>query len=468
MMREERLTTLYTATVPVAGLVVLAAATLATDLARVDLLLLVSLAVLAGVAQRLPIFLFRDSAVSVAFSATMAAYIVLGPGPALLVNLVSAAVNAVTPRRKPLPKALFNAGAFTLSAAVAAATYALVGGETPARSIVPTIAAAALSGLAHFVANSALVAGAIALTTRTNPLEVWRENYAWMIVNWMAASLNGAALALAYGSLQFFGAAVFVLPLAAAWYSFHLYVQKSQEVRRRNEELHELNAALERSHVDLQEAHLAAVKALAGALEVKDRRTHGHATATTHHAVALARRLGLASDEVESVELGALLHDIGEIGVPEHILRKEGGLSDAEWSEIRRHPTVGAGLLHHVPALARARPIVLAHHERWDGSGYPLGLGAKEIPLAARIVAVADAFNAMTSSRPYRGALSGEHALAELRRGAGTQFDPDVVESFLALIRQETAASSQRSARPRPPFRDEVSGLLPETDVGPR
>jgi putative nucleotidyltransferase with HDIG domain len=227
---------------------------------------------------------------------------------------------------------------------------------------------------------------------------------------------------------------VFTLPLAVAWYSFRLYMSKSSEVRQRNAELQSVNDMLRRTNDRLEESHLSVIGALIGALEAKENARAQAAAATMHNAVAVAERLGLAEDEIAAIKLGALFHDIGTIGVPETVLRKPGALDEGEWNEVRAHATIGANLLSNVPMLERVRPIVLSHHERYDGTGYPSGLKEDQIPLAAQIIAVADAFQAMTAERPYRSAMSRADALRELRANAGTQFNPVVVEAFIAAV----------------------------------
>jgi HD-GYP domain-containing protein (c-di-GMP phosphodiesterase class II) len=159
------------------------------------------------------------------------------------------------------------------------------------------------------------------------------------------------------------------------------------------------------------------------------------------HALGVAKKLGLGPDELCAVELGALFHDIGKIGIPEQILRKPDKLNDAEWAEMKAHPAIGANLLAQVPNLERIRPIVLAHHERYDGSGYPNGLKGNDIPLAAQIISVADTYQAMTSSRTYRPALTHDAAIRELRKVAGTQLNPTVVEAFIQEIGSHAPAS---------------------------
>jgi len=412
----------------------------------IDPVMVLVLAGLAGIAQRLPVFLFKSSAVSVAFAATIASYVLYGTGVALGVNLVSAAVNAFTPRRKPIRKSLFNAGVLTISAYLASTTYQVVGGQVPPGNIVATIAAVAVSGLVYFLANSAIVAGVITLTSHTTFTQVYKENYSWMIVNYLATATNGAALALAYQSLELFGTFTFVLPLGVAWYSFKLYMVKSTEVRRRNDELQTLNEVLESTNTRLAQSHISVIGALVGALDAKDHYTHGHSAATMFHAVALARQLSLSEEEIASVQLAALFHDIGKIGIPEQILCKAGPLTPEEWVEMKRHTLIGEALLSQVPTLDGVRPIVVAHHERWDGKGYPNGLKGDEIPRAAQVITVADSFQAMTSTRSYRKAMSRADAIEELRRCAGTQFNPEVVQAFIELLEEESTSKAKRRA----------------------
>jgi HD-GYP domain-containing protein (c-di-GMP phosphodiesterase class II) len=175
------------------------------------------------------------------------------------------------------------------------------------------------------------------------------------------------------------------------------------------------------------------IAALLGSLAAKER-SDGHSDATMQHALAVAKSLGLGPDEIAAVNLGTLFHDIGKIGIPEHILQKPSALTDEEWAEMKTHPVIGANLIGEVPNLERIRPIVLAHHEHYDGTGYPNGLKGDQIPLAAQIISVADTYEAMTSTRPYRPALSHEDAVAELRRVAGSQLNPIVVEAFIRHI----------------------------------
>jgi len=173
---------------------------------------------------------------------------------------------------------------------------------------------------------------------------------------------------------------------------------------------------------------------LSAAIEARDPYLRGHSSRVTAYAEALARRIGWAGQKIEELKLGGSLHDVGKMSVAEHILRKPGPLTDAEATALRRHPAEGVRLIAGIERFRPALPYVLFHHERWDGAGYPTGRRGREIPVEARILAVADAFDAMTSDRPYRPALSHDEALAEVERCAGTQFDPQIARIFLELF----------------------------------
>jgi len=195
-----------------------------------------------------------------------------------------------------------------------------------------------------------------------------------------------------------------------------------------------LSEPLDDGGINARHNGLSAVYALASAVEARDPYVYGHSRKVNTLAVVLAEAIGLSPDEVSKVSTAALLHDIGKIGIPDKVLNKKGELNAEDWEAIKAHPKLGANIVGNIPNLVPCVSSILHHHERWDGSGYPKGLKGEEIPIEARILAIADSFDAMTSARPYRPALSHEEAVKELRQGAGIQFDPKLVEAFIGII----------------------------------
>jgi putative nucleotidyltransferase with HDIG domain len=194
------------------------------------------------------------------------------------------------------------------------------------------------------------------------------------------------------------------------------------------------------------EAHRETIVALASSLDLRESETALHSKRVQEYALLLARRLGIKEgDTLEGLEMGALLHDIGKIGVPDGILLKKGGLTEEERDVVRYHPELGASLLQRIPFLSGAREIVESHHEKFDGSGYPKGRKGEQIPIGARIFAVVDVFDALTTDRPYKAALSYRSAVDSLASGRGTHFDPDVVDAFLKIPFRDLAEIASRN-----------------------
>ncbi|MDT8898339.1 HD domain-containing phosphohydrolase [Thermanaerothrix sp. 4228-RoL] len=196
---------------------------------------------------------------------------------------------------------------------------------------------------------------------------------------------------------------------------------------------------LQESNQALLQAYDATIEGWSYALDLRDKETEGHTQRVTELALRLARALGLGGEALVHLRRGALLHDIGKMGVPDRILHKPGPLTEEEWALMRQHPVLAYEMLSRVEYLRPALDIPYCHHEKWDGTGYPRGLKGEEIPLAARIFAVVDVWDALTSDRPYRGAWTREQAIAYLREQAGKHFDPHIVEIFLREVLGETA-----------------------------
>ena len=205
-------------------------------------------------------------------------------------------------------------------------------------------------------------------------------------------------------------------------------VAQMQEIKRINEELSD-------TYERLEQAYMESIQTVRYTVEAKDTYTRGHSDRVSEYSVLIGEKLGLGEDDIKRLRVGGLFHDVGKIGVPDSILQKDGKLSDDEYSEIKNHPTIGAHILSTATIFQDIIPIVKHHHERYDGRGYPGQLKGEEIPYLARIAAVADAFDAMTSRRVYRDSLPIDVVTQEIEKNKGTQFDPNIADAFLDILR---------------------------------
>ena len=229
-----------------------------------------------------------------------------------------------------------------------------------------------------------------------------------------------------------------------------LVVAKRRYENHLEELVEQRTIELDKALNSLEGAYRSTLKALTAALETRDSETHGHSERVVTYSLRLGREYGLNSEEMKSLEFGSLLHDIGKIGVPDSILRKPAKLTEEEWVRMREHPLHGQQILRGIEFLQGASRVVAQHHEKWDGTGYPLGLRAEDIDICARIFAVADAFDAITSDRVYRRGKSYEAAAKELDDWAGRQFDPKVVEAFHRVPKEDWEELHRQSLMPKP------------------
>jgi len=301
---------------------------------------------------------------------------------------------------------------------------------------------AVLAALVNYGVNVVLMSTELSLQSGEHPLAVWREKAQWFLPYFIVFGLLGLALAAGYLALGIAGILAFVAPPLMMRFALHQYVTKTQqtvlELKQKNAELNVANRDISQMAYQLAETYNGTLEALVLALDARDRETKGHSLRVTQYALTIARQMGVGEESPEWVEIqrGALLHDVGKIGVPDYILHKPGPLTPEEWDEMKRHPKIGHEMLKEISFLAGAAAIVHTHHERFDGKGYPRALAGDETPLGARIFSVADAFDAMTSHRPYRAALPPEAARDEIIQHSGTQFDPQVVQAFLLVYEQ--------------------------------
>jgi putative nucleotidyltransferase with HDIG domain len=286
-----------------------------------------------------------------------------------------------------------------------------------------------LTGCVHWAVNYSILSGTLALATGRPFWQQMREAVPVSPYNlcYGYSAIGFVALHDRFGSLGF----TFALAPVVALQIFLMVLSRRTQAHeaQRNHLLDQLKA----ESIRVEKSYDATLIALTHALDARDKETEGHSRRVVEYTRLVAMRLGITGEELKLLCHGALLHDIGKIGVPDAILHKPGPLTEEEWQVMRRHPEIGALMVEEVEYLTEARRIILHHHERWDGRGYPLGLRATQISLGARAFSIADTVDAITQDRPYRRGRSFDEAREELIRNRGTQFDPDAVDAFLTL-----------------------------------
>jgi hypothetical protein len=406
---------------------------------------LVTIVALTFVAERLQVRLYFDGTVSVSFVGIVIAALLFGPiGAALAAT--SVAMSSYLAAGRPARKLVFNFGLHNVAAglmsAVLVATSKLNGWGEPVALLVGGTAAATL----QYTFESVAVSIILSITSGRSIKTSFRENFAWLAPHYVVLGFVGGCLVATYTEIGIAAILVLTLPLLLSRYSFQQFVGKTKDnvlrLEKSNDQLQHAYVEIRDMSVQLRDAYTGTLESLVTALDVRDQETRGHSMRVAAHSVDIAKMLGITGEEeLAYVYRGALMHDVGKIGVPDAILLKPAKLTDEEWEFMRRHSAMGYRILAQVPYLRPAAKIVLAHHERWDGDGYPRRLKGEDIPLGARIFALCDTYDAIISDRPYRQGQTPDAAFTEILRCAGTQFDPTVIEAFEASFpqwRQET------------------------------
>jgi len=300
-------------------------------------------------------------------------------------------------------------------------------GNTTLREVLAATLAAGIAFVAVDFLSTMLVGH---MRGAASPGEVWQQ---LRVAEGLTMALYRPLTALyayAYATSGAWVLAFIAIPLLAAHLSYSLYARQNQLI----DQLTSSNARLEDANERLRKVNLSFAAAMVRALDARDAWTAGHSAAVAIYSRDIAREMGMDETDVQLVHLTGLVHDIGKIGVSAEVLQKTSALNDDEWAEMRRHSEIGANILVEVDDYVEVARIVRSHHERFDGAGYPDGLAREEIPLLARVIAVADSYNAMTSDRPYRRAMSPDVAIKQLVNGRGSQFQAELVDAFLRVL----------------------------------
>lgn len=352
-------------------------------------------------------------------------------------------------RRKEIYRVLFNMAAPAASIWIAAQLFFALAGIRPLvheqASIGQFLAPLLVFTVVYFLLNSWLIAFAVAFETGERPIRIWQKNFVWLSLNFFCGA-SVAALLTVYPrkvDLTYLGA---ILPLLLVLYL--TYRTSMARVEDANQHLAQIN-----------EMYLSTIETLAMAIDAKDQVTHGHIRRVQNYALALAKALHINDPGlIRAMEAASLLHDMGKLAVPEHILNKPGKLTRAEFERMKLHANIGADILSSIRFPYPVIPIVRHHHENWDGTGYPHGLRGTDIPVGARILAVVDCFDALTSDRPYRRKLSDSDAIGILLDRRGKMYDPLIVDTFMRV-------KAEISADEAPPATDAHNALMALTSL---
>jgi putative nucleotidyltransferase with HDIG domain len=380
------------------------------------------------------------STMSVSYAVDFLSLIILGPSPTMIVASISAWSQCTfrMTTKNPLYRTLFSMASLVISVQLAGEVFRLLGGTPGLATLNFAGMAKPLVGAAstYFALNTALIATAIALSTQQNVVKVWNQNFLWSAPSYFVGALAAAVVAIVISrdsSSSYWMALLVAAPLYLTYRSYKIYLGRIEDEQRHVQEVSDL--------------HLATIEALALAIDAKDRTGKSHIRRVQVFAAGLAKTIGMSSNDIQGVKTAALLHDIGKLAVPEHILSKPGPLTQEEFQKIRIHPQVGAEIISGVPFPYPVAPLIMSHHERWDGKGYPGGLKAEEIPLGARILSVVDYFDALMSERPYHKPMTFDAAIGLLHQESGKALDPRVVQTFVELY-PALAAEAETSQEP--------------------
>jgi hypothetical protein len=368
----------------------------------------------------------RQAAWSPSSAATLAAVVLLGPLGAALVG----AVSLISLRRKTLlAERVFNGGMYAVAGFAAGNAFVHLGGHVGQplpRNFPAIIWPFAAAAAAHVLVNQGLIWGVLQMTRYEGRASrrIQLESSPSLLV---ASDLGYAALGLVIAALWTvigpFAAALVLVPLFVARWAMGQFAEQ-------------------------QRAYAATMAALCQAVETKDFYTRGHSERVSRGSGMIARQIGIRGDRAEAIMFAGMLHDVGKLGVPTKVLQKTGPLTEEEFAAIQLHPMRGLEIVREIGFLNEALAGIMHHHEKLDGTGYPMGFAGDEIPEFARVIAVADAFDSMTSTRSYREARRMSEAIDELRKGAGSQFDPVLVEAFIDALHRDGWRLPERAAPP--------------------
>jgi len=368
--------------------------------------------IISILAEFIPVDLPVGGVISIGFPIDFVIILVYGPALAMLITALGALIGETIERERSWDKVLFNAAQYSLTAGISGIVYQQAGGVVGVQNIFRFIFPATICALTYCIINITLFILVVSFAKNVRIKTIWRTSIKEMIPSYIAEAPMGFLMAIVYVEVGIIGILLFFLPLLLARRSFELYTK-------------------------MRKVYLDTIRALAAAIDAKDPYTKGHSERVAEMSLVLAQELNLSDKDIENIEYTALLHDIGKIGIADNILGKNSSLTNKEFDKIKEHTVMGAKIIEPVDFLKNSYKAIYHHHEKYNGKGYPDGLKSEDIPLSARIIAVADAYDAMGSDRPYRKKLNHNKILRELKEQSGKQFDPEVVKVLISVLEIE-------------------------------
>jgi len=371
--------------------------------------------VLIFAADNLSAPLPKTGSVSVNFGISLASLIIFGPSTAIIVTFVSIFNIREIIKRVPYYRHMFNAGQYLVSMGIASLVFEIIYNQDVANFFsTKNVGFILVAAYIFFFLNTMLTAAAIAISEKISFANVWVFNFAWLIPFQLFLAAMAIAISFLYKMYGPFTLLFTSLPLIIAQYTYLLRVKERRAL---------LNSILQ----------------IVKIVEAKDPYTAGHSVRVAEYSENIARKLKLNEYDIELLANLANLHDLGKIQVDLSVLNKPGNFNRKDWDEMRKHPRVGYNIVKEITFLKSEANAILHHHERVDGKGYPCGVKDDELSLFARILMVADSYDAMTTDRPYRKALTDKQAISELKKNSGTQFDQKVAETMIEILKEKQA-----------------------------
>ena len=376
---------------------------------------------------------YHDTSVSTSTAPLLAGIFLFGPVGLLVMSLTFALIAKIKHNSK-WSRVIFNTCNQWLAGLICYGMIHLTDISFPEWGFWAQILLALVSAAIFYISTTAAITMAMHLDAGLPFSDTWKVKFSWLLPYYLVLGLVAMILAYAYQSQGVLGTAIVIIPLLLMRFSQKQFIDRT---RGAVNELKEKNLILVHNADEIQKLNEGLLNALAEVIDLRDPYVLGHSKQVTQYAVMVASRMGLPEEQIEVIRKASLLHDIGKLGIPEKILRKPGPLTREEFAIIQGHPLLGAEILAASQALAPLISAVRHHHEHYDGNGYPGELSGEQIPLEARIVAIADAVESMASDRPYRRALSYSEIIAEIQKSSGTQFDPRVAGFMLDLLQEQ-------------------------------